>query len=279
MIPLSPNDEAEIHSRLPDTDQLFSLTVSIPPDLISMAMPFFGMNPRSLFPVAAVCLHDSVFTMQEALFALSEAMKHNLYYAERRDPPDAHAAAFYARFFADDAALRAYAAGEHLASAILCAQDLDVSDLPQRPGVSSLQARVGMFMKADRPDHPLTTAVLALVSSADWAQTVGYRNLWVHEQPPRVAGLGDRFKRDIRWQRSPDGQSVSMGLGGADPPVLSVPELLAFVRGGLIAFVEAFEGVVNWYVERVRSLGLNIEPGHHELHLSISDTGGGFGNP
>ena len=273
VIPLSPDDEAAIYAQLPDTERLFSLTVSIPPDLISMVLPLTGVHHKSRFPVAAVCLHDSAYTMQEALFAICEAMKHHLYYAERRDPPDAHAAVFYARFFADDAALRAYAAGEHLAAAILKIQDLDVSALStttQRG--SSLQARVGLFMAKCLPDHPVTAAVVALASSANWQRTVRYRNLWVHEQPPRIAGLGDRFKRDVRWQESPDGQSVSMGLGGADAPELSAPELLGFVRGGLIAFVQALEAVVTWYVARVRPLGITVEPGHHEFHLSLGGT-------
>jgi hypothetical protein len=272
-VPLSPQDEAAIYSQLPDTANLFSLVMAIPPDLISMALPLFGGNHDSRFPVAAVCLHDAASVMQEALFAICEAMMRLLYYGERRTPTDRHSAVFYGRYFADDAALRIYAAGEHLANAILCIHDCDHSALAatSRNKLTSLQSQVGVFVARRFPNHPTTVAVQALNSSSDWQKAIAYRNKWVHDQPPRIADLGHRFKRAVRWQPSPDGKSHTMGIGGADKPELTVEELVAFVRGGVHAFVGAFELVVNWYVDQLRPLGITVEPSR--CHSTISFTG------
>jgi hypothetical protein len=191
---LKEEDIQRINEELPDTRPLFSKAISLCPDLISMAVVTSGGRQDSIFPVAAICLHDVAYTLNEVRLALKEALSCRLYYLERTSPPNMNRAVFFSKYYIDDAALRIYAMGEHLAKAILYMLELKVDDMPKQAEKTSLQSRVGNFLKDQMQDHPLTKAVTGLVNDSNWGKTIGYRNIWVHDQPPIVEGTGERYR-------------------------------------------------------------------------------------
>src|SRR5215218_1723998 len=113
-----------IESQLPNVKDVRKAALQLQPDFIS-----FGFPPGSTIPIAAVCLHDVTATLQEVRHALFQSLAYILWYREREDPPDEHKAVFFGRFYVDDAALRLYAAGEHLAEAIVCMLEISSSAL------------------------------------------------------------------------------------------------------------------------------------------------------
>ena len=127
-----------------------------------------GFPPGSKIPIAAVCLQDVTSTLQEVKHALFEALAYILWYRERKNPPNEHLAIFFGRFYADDATLRLYAAGEHLAEAIVCMLEIDKESLRKyrktgRPDdQGSQQSAVGKVLKAEMSSHPITGAIFGI---------------------------------------------------------------------------------------------------------------------
>jgi len=104
--------------------ELEGIVLSLNPDFLSLS------SPRDTdFPIASVCFHDALHTLQEATYALSEVFAHRIWYLEKKDHPDKMCATFFGRFYADDAALRLYSAGEHLANGIIMMLEITDEDL------------------------------------------------------------------------------------------------------------------------------------------------------
>ena len=180
---------------LPNVVGVRTATLNLQPDIISMGFPE-GSN----IPQAAVCLQDATSTLQEVRYGLFEAIAHLVWYREKSDPPNETFAVFFAKFYADDTALRMYAAGEHLANAIINMLEIErkVSDFKRtknNPNVLSKQAIVGMYLIENEPTHPLTAAVRPLKESDEWKRTRKYRDQWVHEKPK---GMGIEYERRNR---------------------------------------------------------------------------------
>ena len=68
-------------------------------------------------------------TFEEALYALHEALAHQVWYVEHKAPPNESAATFFVRYYSDDAALRLYSAAEHLANGIIMMLELSKQEL------------------------------------------------------------------------------------------------------------------------------------------------------
>ena len=175
--------------------------------------------PESSIPVSSVCLCDAVNTFEEALYALHEALAHQVWYVEHKTPPNEPAATFFVRYYSDDAALRLYSAGEHLANGIIMMLELSKQELAPFLKKRTRHIGVGLFLLKKRPDHPVTDAVAKLPKSPEWQATLRYRNCWVHEQPPSVDGLGIIYRRRKRWRDSSTGKSKMLGIGGGDEAV------------------------------------------------------------
>lgn len=238
----------KIGSELPNVTDIRKATLHLQPDFISMGFP-----PRSRIPIAAVCLQDVTSTLQEVRHALFEALAYMLWYREREDPPNDYLAIFFGRFYADDAALRLYAAGEHLAEAIVCMLEIDKESLKRyrktgrRDDQGSQQSAVGKFLKAEMTAHPITKAISVLIDSEEWLPTIRYRDVWVHNKPPIIDGTGISYERRNRLQVSET--SIGISLGGGDPPQYTVDELIAFIRPAAIQFTETVTKVVQYYIQ------------------------------
>src|SRR2546422_912961 len=111
---LDKETSARVEKELPNVLDVRTASLNLQPDLISMGFP-----PGSTVPVATVCLQDATSALEEARYALLEALAHIVWYSEKCEPPNETLAVFFGKFYADDAALRMYAAGEHLANAII----------------------------------------------------------------------------------------------------------------------------------------------------------------
>lgn len=236
-----------IAAELPDIIELRKTTLRLQPDFISFSYP-----PESRIPIAAVCLQDVTSTLQEVRHALFEALAYILWYRERTEPPNNHLAVFYGRFYVDDVALRLYAAGEHLAEAIVCMLEIDRERLRKyrktgRPdNQGSQQSAVGKFLQAEMPAHPITKAVSVLIASKEWLPTIKYRDIWVHSKPPIIEGMGISYERRNRLHVSDSGVWVS--FGGGDAPEYTLDQLIALVRPAAIQFTDAVSAVVEYYI-------------------------------
>ena len=240
---------SKIEEELPETLSLQKSALNFMPDFISMGFPV-----GSSVPIAAVCLQDTTRSLQEARYAVFEAHAHVIWYREKCESTDEFAAVFFGKFYADDAALRLYAAGEHMANAIINMLDIrkDVSDFKKsalaiKKNVMSRQSLVGSYLVEHSPSHPITKAIIKLKDSAEWKQTRKYRDDWVHNKPPIIEGMGIDYERRNRLIVS-DG-SIGVSFGGGDEPQLSVDGLLAIISPALRQLAEAAERTLEYYVD------------------------------
>lgn len=246
---LDKETAAKVERELPDIGELRIATLHLQPDFISLGFP-----PGSAVPVAAVCLQDVTSTLEEVRYALIESLAHIMWYREKCEPPNEGNAVFFGRFYADDAALRIYAAGEHLANAIISMleikkdlQDFKKLKLTKSKNIVSKQAIVGNYLIENVPDHEITKAIRKLKDSEEWEKTRKYRDEWVHSKPPIIKGMGIAYERRNRLQVSDTGIGIS--VGGGDAPRYSVDELLGVIKTALFLFTEIVNEVVQFYVE------------------------------
>jgi hypothetical protein len=254
-------DVERISQETPDLSELEGMVLSLTPDVLSISSP-----QDSDVPIASVCFNDALNTLQEARYALFEVFAHQVWYVEKKDPPDKMCAAFFGRFYADDAALRLYSAGEHLANGIIMMLEIADKDLKpykdkgkQGKERVSQQLIVGNYLRKKKPIHPITQAVNKLVDSKEkeWYATINYRNRLVHEQPPTVKGLGIVYERKIRWEPLPTGKGHIL-RGGGDKPEYSVNELVKFIKPAMFQFIDTFTSVIEFYIVLLKSRGVSI---------------------
>jgi hypothetical protein len=248
---------AAIAAKLRDLQSVQQLVLTMSPDFISARFAH-----DSTVPQASVCLNDAMAALGEASYATFEAEAHLIWYRQlSKTSPNEPAAVFFGRFYAADVALRLYAAGEHLASAIVDMLEITNSQLaPFRKKRVSLQSTVADFMRKRMQSHLLTKRVIALGTSKEWQKAMDYRSSWVHDQPPTVAGLGHVFERKKRWTRVEQNGSVlyTLGVGGGDPPKYTIDQIIAFVEPALNAFAGTFIAVVDFYQALLAKNGIKM---------------------
>jgi hypothetical protein len=257
---------ADIAKELPELKQLNLLVLTLAPDFISLNFP-----PESSIPEAAVCLRDATEVLLDANYALGEIFAHKVWYLEKRDVPSPGAAAHFGRFYADDTALRLYAASEHLANAIVCMLEIQDQELkPYKQRRVSQQSIVGHFLIKEKPHHPITQAVLKLIGSKEWNETRKYRDVWVHEQPPLVKGRGIVYERRKRWVVTDKGKHLS--FGGGDKPQYSADDLTKFIQPATFLFAEILTAVVRFYIDLLQSHGINLDEDEFQLSAELFNT-------
>jgi hypothetical protein len=237
----------EIANQLPDIKQLNLAIISCTPEFVSFRFP-----PDSTIPVASVCLHDAFYMLADASYAFHEILAHRAWYLEKRETPAEMTAIHFTRFYADDVALRLYAAGEHLANAIIDMLEIKKRSLiPYKKKRISKQIIVWEYLKSEEPTHPITEAVKKLAHSKEWLATLNYRNDWVHGKPPIIEGLGIQYERRKRWQISD--KHIGISFGGGDEPKYSDTDLINMVRPALFMYVEALSDITAWYIQLIES--------------------------
>jgi len=224
-------------------------TLRLWPDLISLSFP-----TDSDVPVAAVCFQDSAAVLCEVRIALYEYHAHRMWYREHRKPPDLDAAVMTEKFFLDDAALRIYAAGEHLAEAIRCMFGVSKDALKKyRNRCTSNQCAIGKFMKAENPNSRVTQALVTLIGSDDWKKTRKHRDMWVHEQPPTVVGMGIVYNRIRRWKEQPNQVGHVLYLSAGDQPELTIEKLAEFISGSFHALLSVTTACFDRYEDILKN--------------------------
>src|SRR5882724_10662333 len=111
---LNPEERAAIEKMLPQLNDLVSAVLTLSPDFVSIRFA-----PVSSIPVASVCLRDAVDVLCDVKFALFEAFAHKTWYENHDKKSNGWVGIHFSRFDADDAVLRLYSAGEHLAAGIV----------------------------------------------------------------------------------------------------------------------------------------------------------------
>ncbi|RLC69640.1 MAG: hypothetical protein DRI81_20190 [Chloroflexi bacterium] len=256
---LTDEQKSSISARLPDLDELIKVRVYLDAEWDSMR---FGHEP--IIPVAGVCLRDAISMLSMSRFAAYEACAHQIWYREHTTRDNAELYALWlGRFFADDAALRLYVVGEHLANSIRIVLRIADDDLkPYKKKYTSLQTVIGNYLGTELPEHEITKVVERLKSTPEWKWIRDYRDEWVHEQPPLMAGFGKQFNRKPKW-RSVKGASIPQRVlsitSKGDPPKYTVDELLDNVLGALFAVTKTTTALLEYYIQLVRSEGAGFE--------------------
>ncbi len=250
-----------INDRLPDTRAFRHSVLDYHPDVLAMCCP--PGSGREDLPQAGVCLQDTSIALGEARYALAQAAVGLAVW--RRDARNEKTAVVQAQFYVANAAHRLYSAGEHIAAAILYLLGLTEANLraaASRGHRISRQARLARYLKKERPGHPITTAVLDLSDCPEWFAALEYRSDSVHNQPPRVEGVGS-FNRDgPRWKetRSSDGTVTGhqVSLGGNDPADTTVDAILANGVIAATAFLRFADSIVSCFDRELSMLGVNV---------------------
>ena len=58
---------------------------------------------------------------------------------------------------------------------------------------------VADYLEREMPNTKITKSMQDLMASKEWNSTIGYRNQWVHNQPPLIQGVGIVYERRNRW--------------------------------------------------------------------------------
>ncbi len=233
----------EIAKKEPIFDDLSEIVLNLAPDLISIQFPI-----DSDIPVAAVCLHDVIDALYKIRIGLSECYQHEIWFREKKEPPNDTLATVFMEFYIDSVASKLYAAGEHLANALIFMLETSDDQLKKYKKVSQWST-VGNFLKSELGEHPITQSALSFVSKGDWDKVMLFRNSSVHDKPPTIKGLGIVYKRKKRWRRSEDGKTAKLGIGGGDKPDYSIDEVVEFTHSAVTEFIELFRDVVGFYVD------------------------------
>ncbi len=258
---LDDSDWEKIDQKIPDLSNLGDMVLHLPPGFIPIHFP-----PKSDIQEVPTIFHDIFYTLKCAVYALRETFAHQAWYLEKKEPPDKVLAAIFGRYYTDDAALRLYAAGEqYLVDAIKKMLEISEKQLSpyklerkkkyKREGkdqrkISKLEI-VGAFLSARETVYPFTEAITSLTDLKEWKTTVDYRNRWVHEQPPTVAGMGNVYKRGKRWKPLSNGR-YTLGIGGGDKPEFSVEDLVGFIKPAMFKFTDTLTSVVEFYTELLK---------------------------
>lgn len=259
---LSEQRWAEIEAKLPKAVDVQSrLLLRI--EFISLKS---GWNSK--LDVATVCLRDASEVACDAVYALRQAYANLIWF--REDAPDAPQelnACNFCKFYIDDVALRLYASAEHIRNFVIGFFDIQKPSLKLfgKRGSSKFDI-VSKYLYKEMPSHAMTVAIRELLSNGDWEKVIDYRNTWVHQQPPLIAGLGIVYKRKSRWTNS--NNSHKLGLGGGDKPDITVDELLEGVSSATHSLVNLLAELTNLLYARLNESGINVnEKG--QMRISI----------
>lgn len=252
---LSDEKLKEIRTKLPDISPL-KKCLFIEPNVVATQM-----RRRGRLDVAVICFQDAYNVAWEVSHALGQAHSHLAWNREERpDGPAEFEAILLGKFYADDVALRLYAAGEHTANFIANFLDIAEDDLKphkEKNNLTSRAAIVGTYMGKQMPDHPITAAIKKLRTETNWDETMKYRNKWVHDQPSLMEGMGIIYERKPRATKREGYTDVF--IGGGDAPTLKVDDLIEMVSSASQAFVEYMFDLLDILITRLEEIGITID--------------------
>lgn len=252
---------AAINGTLPDTRAFRVATLTLEPNFIATQCPPGSGLDR--LPTAAICLQDTALSLSEARYAEAQA---SISLEIWRSPGASNRVGVaQAQYYSADATHRLYAAGEHLAEAILCLRGLEKSTLNagRKDKAVSLQARVAKHLRAERPDDPITVAVVTLGEMEEWQRSAQYRGDSVHDQAPILEGIGNTFDRKVaRWRPfyGTDGtlRGHQVSVGGGDPHETTADDVLSNAIAATNGLLEVAALVLDEYVATLQKIGVTV---------------------
>ncbi len=259
---LSKEKQLEIQTKLPQIAEIQSRLL-LPVDMLAMKI---GSHKNT--EIAIVCLRDASTVASEAVYALLQAYTHLCWYREEHpEAPLERKACAYCKFYVDDVALRLYAAREHVANFIIAFLDIEQTMIHSyREEYTSLASAVGKYMVAEMPTHKITFSLKKLIKNKNWTHAMEYRNIWVHEQPPLVEGLGIVYERKNRWRKADDGIGF---FGGGDQPQYSIDSLLNIVSSASHDFVSLLSELSDVLFAHFRDLGIDVGQDTGKLKFNL----------
>lgn len=221
-------------------------------------------GPDKKLDVAAVCLRDASEVACDVAYALGQAFASLVWFREEHPKaPLETEARVLGKFYTDDAALRLYATAEHIANFILAFLGIEKSVLePYEEKNASRAHVVGKYLISEMPTHAITLAIKDLLSEETWGRVMHYRNIWVHEQPPLIEGVGIVYERKERWTKTEFGYAGA-GIGYGDKPQYTVDHLLEMVCSASHALMKVLEKLTNILFACLRVMGIEIDESGH----------------
>jgi len=173
-----PNQRMEqINAGLPRSFELQKLH-----PYLETENPFVILGCEQTKARAQVRLSQGWHLLNEGRTALVEADACKVFYEECE--PNPVEAIYWRRFYLDDASLRLCSSGEHLLQCVNFYWKLGVP--PKR---ISLQKVVTAAEKSNVPDVNAVAARTLRSLTTEWDDCKKYRNDWVHNERPGIAGL------------------------------------------------------------------------------------------
>ena len=249
---LSDEQWAEITAKVPRAVEIQSRLL-LPVVLIAMKA-----GPKKRLDIATVCLHDASEVACEVVYALDQAYASLVWFREvHPQAPLETEACIRGKFYADDAALRLYATAEHIANFIVAFLEIEKSTLgPYEEKNASHAHVVGKYLMKEMPTHEISMAVKDLLTEKNWGKAMNYRNMWVHEQPPLIEGVGTVYERKGRWTKTEHG--YALGIGGGDKPQYTIDSLLEMVLSTSHALMKLLGTLTEILYARLRALGIEV---------------------
>lgn len=251
----------QIDKTIPSIDsRLFLATVP------GMIIGMHDLLNEAKLGVAIECLNDAqkrFFLVQSALF---EAQACLIWYREVvPSAPLDFQAVMACKFYLDYVTLLLYATAEDISFFILYFLDLEESlrafleELTTKRQITkkrifSNAGKVGFFLANRKSDHPLTSTIMQLHRNRDWKMALDYRNTWVHDKPPIVAGLGIEFSRHKHLVIGDDGRKW-LAIGGGTDPQFTIEQLLATVLSATQALADALSQITTIVIEEREGIG------------------------
>jgi hypothetical protein len=209
------------------------------------------MNKGETTHISLVCLGDAFARADSALNCLFDGYANLIWFRKEKENIDDSAREFFAvlkgKFYAEYCFLFLYAIGEDIADFVLSFLTKEVEfnawqkipnikDKLDKKKITSKAARVGVFMAEEYPRRAVTRRILKLRDSKCWSDAMKYRNTWVHDKPPIVAGLGIQYNRQNKiWS---DKDAIGIGLGTWSKPKYEVDEVLKIAHDATTICVE-----------------------------------------
>lgn len=255
IIQLLDKEWAQIQAKLPKAIEIKNSLI-----IISKTSVSFTGGPHSKLDTALVCLKDANEVNCEAVYALGQAYANLACREKHPKAPLEIEACKYGKFYADDAALRLYAAAEHVANFIVAFMHIEQDELKpyKKNEHSSLAATVGKYIIDKKPDDEITSIIQKLINDNNYCNAISYRNEWVHEQPPLIEGLGIIYERKGSWEKKDDGY-YELGLRGGDTPDYTVDSLVDMVSSASHAFTKTLSELSDIFITRLKKLGMKFE--------------------
>jgi hypothetical protein len=258
---LTDEKREQVDKTIPAIDDRISLAI-----LQTFVTGMHDFVNEAKLGVALACLSDARGRFTQVQLALFEAQACLLWYRELSpNAPLNFQAVSGCKFYLDYVTLLLYATAEDLSYFIVYFLDLEstLAEFLEDPAIaravakkklSSNAGKVGFFLNKRMPDHPITTAIMRLHKNPSWRTAIDYRNTWVHDKPPIIAGLGIEFARQKHLIIGNDGKQC-LAIGGGTEPWFTIDELLATVLEAAKVLAGTISRIAEIVIEEREGLG------------------------